>query len=311
MKTKKLIKIITNVILLVCFLLTYFLDLTGLEFHQYLGLAAGVLLAVHIITHADWIKQVSKRFFGKLNKRVRFYYILDATLLISIISITLTGVVISTWLLIDAIYYPVIRTIHILSSIIGLLLLIAKMAFHWKFFTLLSRPINRTKQRQPGSVSVVVPVTSKNTYSRREALKLIGAIAAVGGLGLIKAVSAVKLPEIESLPLPKINTQSTLAESTPETKIAQVDPDMEVNADNKRKRRRGSSMVNDPVQLENNALPTTEPTPAPLMEPISESPDAQECVIRCSRGCSYPGQCSRYIDENINHLCDLGECLVV
>ena len=311
MKTKKLVKIITNVILLVCFLLTYFLNLTGLEFHQYLGLAAGVMLAVHIITHADWIKNVSKRFFGKLNKRVRFYYLLDAFLLISIISITLTGVLISTWLTIDANYYQPIRLIHIMSSIIGLLLLIAKMAFHWKFFTLISRLINRSKQKHTSTIEVVNSETSKKTYTRREALKVIGAIAAVGGLGFYKAVSAVKLPEIDSLPLPKVDTQSTQAEFTPETKIAQVDPDVESSENNKRKRRRGSSNVNDPVQLEENVVPTTEPTPASLMEPVHESPAAQECVIRCSRGCSYPGQCSRYIDENNNQLCDLGECLLV
>jgi hypothetical protein len=33
------------------------------------------------------------------------------------------------------------------------------------------------------------------------------------------------------------------------------------------------------------------------------------CVVRCRKGCSYPGHCRRYADANGNGLCDLGECL--
>jgi hypothetical protein len=33
------------------------------------------------------------------------------------------------------------------------------------------------------------------------------------------------------------------------------------------------------------------------------------CVVRCRKGCSYPGHCRRYVDGNGNGLCDLGECL--
>jgi hypothetical protein len=31
--------------------------------------------------------------------------------------------------------------------------------------------------------------------------------------------------------------------------------------------------------------------------------------VRCNRGCSFPGQCHRYVDSNANNLCDNGECL--
>lgn len=33
------------------------------------------------------------------------------------------------------------------------------------------------------------------------------------------------------------------------------------------------------------------------------------CVVQCSRRCSYPGKCRRYVDQNGNNRCDLGECL--
>ncbi len=36
---------------------------------------------------------------------------------------------------------------------------------------------------------------------------------------------------------------------------------------------------------------------------------SRDCVVRCSRGCSYPGSCRRYTDANGNGRCDWGECL--
>jgi hypothetical protein len=36
---------------------------------------------------------------------------------------------------------------------------------------------------------------------------------------------------------------------------------------------------------------------------------SSSCVVRCQRGCSYPGHCRRYVDANGNGRCDLGECL--
>lgn len=33
------------------------------------------------------------------------------------------------------------------------------------------------------------------------------------------------------------------------------------------------------------------------------------CTVLCNRGCSFPGQCRRYVDANANGRCDRGECL--
>lgn len=47
------------------------------------------------------------------------------------------------------------------------------------------------------------------------------------------------------------------------------------------------------------------PTPGSSTDSAASSP----CVVRCSRGCSYPGRCRRYTDANGNGRCDMGECL--
>jgi hypothetical protein len=40
----------------------------------------------------------------------------------------------------------------------------------------------------------------------------------------------------------------------------------------------------------------------------SSENDSNSCSVRCGRGCSYPGNCRRYTDNNSNGRCDLGEC---
>jgi hypothetical protein len=48
------------------------------------------------------------------------------------------------------------------------------------------------------------------------------------------------------------------------------------------------------------------PTPSTTS---SANPPAAGCVVRCNKGCSYPGHCRRYVDTNKNNRCDMGECL--
>jgi hypothetical protein len=43
---------------------------------------------------------------------------------------------------------------------------------------------------------------------------------------------------------------------------------------------------------------------------ITSAASDAACVLLCSKGCSYPGDCQDYLDMNGNNLCDLGECLV-
>ena len=121
------------------------------------------LLVIHIITHAAWIKQATTRFVGKLTNRLRFYYLLDAVLLVAVIVITLSGVLVSTWLVIDYSIYPLIRDIHIISSISGLALLIIKLALHWKFF------VNAFRRIRVPKVGASTPAEGApvRAYSRR------------------------------------------------------------------------------------------------------------------------------------------------
>jgi hypothetical protein len=306
MNSKKTIKIFANLALLVSFILTYFIDLTGLELHQYLGIAAAGILAVHIITHWTWILNVSRRLFKKMSGRVRLYYLLDGMLLLAFIIITITGVLISTWLDIFLSDYMLLRSIHIISSIAGLLLLIVKMGLHWKFF---AKTLNlfRFPIRKP-------PVPAAHTtsvYTRRDALKTIGVISAVGIFGLFKAASALAIPKAAPLPDPEIETteaDEAVPTSTPMETEEPAPQLTQTEDEKKRGKRRSSTSQENHVQ----STPTPQqPTPeATVSEQAENTQPAEKCVVRCNKGCAFPGLCRRYIDENQNQLCDLGECLI-
>lgn len=71
----------------------------------------------------------------------------------------------------------------------------------------------------------------------------------------------------------------------------------------------GANVLGD--RLDAQAEPSAgndETTPANTTQASTSS--ISSCVVRCRRGCSYPGHCRRYVDSNGNGRCDLGECLL-
>ena len=294
-KKGKIFNHLINLLLFSAFLLTYFLDLTGLDWHQYLGVAAGVFLMIHFMGHLDWISQVSARFLRNLAVKVRIYYLLDITLLVAILIITVSGIAISTWLEIGYGLYPVLRDLHIISSIAGMTLLLTKLVLHWKVIAHVVKSVRRTgleKQNVPTNTVAAKPVQS---LSRRDALKTIGTISVLGIFGLYKAASAMALPAAgNTLSDPQVKTADIspsgtepLPDPAQEPNLPEVTPEGGQNTtEGGQRRRRGQHPVQD------SAIPTTVApqqdvplTPQPTATPMPVAP-AQDCVIRCPRGCA-------------------------
>ncbi len=297
MNTNQKSKLLIDVVLLVIFMATYFLDLTGLALHQWIGVAAGVIAAFHLLTHWNWVKAVTQRLFKRTSGKARLYYGVDAALLLSGLTVMDTGLVISTWLNLSLANYDLWRIVHIASSISMLGITVLKVGLHWRWLqeavkNALARPV--AVQPKPATAR---PADAKRV-SRRAFLGAMGAVGvasafamgnAVKGLQLAQASEVTLAPQAEALSPAEViveyTTQSVAASQSAATSTPAA----------------ATATVSQPTAT---TLPAATATASQ-----TQAVTASTCSVRCQRGCSYPGHCRKYTDANSNNLCDLGECV--
>ena len=75
----------------------------------------------------------------------------------------------------------------------------------------------------------------------------------------------------------------------------------------------GANVLDDRLEAQADtsagSVETTQADASPTSTSSTARSNTASCVVRCRRGCSYPGHCRRYVDSNRNGRCDLGECL--
>ena len=261
------------------FLLAFFLNVTGLDLHQWLGVFLGTGVLFHLIVHFGWVKTVTTRFFGKTSWRMRLYYLLDASILWGFITILLTGGVISSWLSLVLSNYSVWRDVHVWSSALTLLAVVLKLGLHWKWIVSTLAKALTPPAPAPRLIPapIMQPVHTGRRVTRREFMVMMAAVGAGAALGLGNVFGGKNEVEAQA-------TNQTA--STGSTSLS------------------SGEIVSDVVTVP-TAAAVTLPTVAP-----SSSTAALVCSQHCPRGkhCSFPGNCGRYTDSNNNGRCDLGEC---
>ncbi len=317
--------------LFIGYLLTFFLDLTGLWWHQWLGVGVGALALYHLWVHWDWTVNVTKRFFGKTSNQCRLFYVIDWLLILSYAVILFSGLIISTWFNLGLSDYLLWLDYHIYSSIAALVITLVKIGTHWrwivktasKYFGLWRKP-TPTLAAQP-----VLNNPHSSTLNRREFLQLMGVVSLTS---LISAANLLEFGEEELRSL--ISDQTTSPDMPPADNLAapgQINSDCAVICDQgctypgecRRYIDQNGNGICDLTECSSSVLTenTNQDTNIEYQgdgsEVISESesnPEATqdselECVVLCPKSCSFPGICKDYIDLNNNNLCDLGECL--
>jgi hypothetical protein len=276
-------KWIVGAILFAGFLLTFFMDLTGVELHQWLGILVGLLTLYHLLTHLNWVNAVADRLFGGTSNRSRLYLLIDILLACGFAFIVGTGLLMSTWLALPLMNYEFWRINHILFSTFTLFLVALKLALHWRWIvaTLRKLHVSRRGFRTSGA-SVSLPA-SPALMSRRQFLGVAGVI---GAGTLVAANNAIKSMSFFEDAQANVSTQEIPAPAQTTQPAPVFDSIATPTTGN-----------TGPTQVIPTPIPAT-PTVAPT-----------SCSVRCNRHCSYPGSCRRYTDLNKNQLCDLGECL--
>ena len=297
-----------DVILLLLFLILFFMDITGVALHQWLGVGLGLLIMIHLINHWDWVECIISRFFGKTSNKARLYAVIDALLLLGLVMIIESGLVISTWFNLTWIDYATWWEIHIYSAISTLVLTVIKIALHRTWI------INTTRKifaRQAVSPAPLVPAGA-TAVSRRQFLAAMGLISLGSALAIsnvlprrssAQATTAIATEEDLQIAQAAAAVQSEPTATQAAATATQLEPTQTTTVSTE-----APTQVVEPTAT---AVPTEVPTVAPTATTAAvASSSSLVCTRSCRkrRHCSYPGDCRDYTDQNGNGLCDLGEC---
>ena len=130
-------KFIHNIFLLIVFL--FLMDdnsFMGITFHEIAGLCICLFYILHKALSWSWIKETTKRLFGKIPAKRRLNYIMDVLLLIGFFLIIMSGMAISktidfSWLGFDREHQMIYRSMHTSVSMIVLIIAGIHVGLHW------------------------------------------------------------------------------------------------------------------------------------------------------------------------------------
>lgn len=298
-----------DAILFIGFILAFMLEITGLSLHQWGGLIICILAVYHLLRHWKWVVNILKRFHLQNAGSQRIRFLIDLLLLFGFEIIFLTGLLISSWFDLPVNNYLLLRNIHVITSIVSLVLLLGKIALHIQWINSTTQKIFRPSSNYPFAQKTGDIVLPSYSRERREALRLMGTVGIASFAAILIGGNKTLQSLLEEDPV--VNTQAvSTATGTPEntpthtTAPTSTTQPADPQVHNQRRNRGQSESTSTPVPTATQEYsPQFTATPTP-----TSTPGASTCIVRCTKGCSYPGSCRRYIDENMNGLCDLGEC---
>lgn len=126
-----------DLVLVVGFLITMEEKLTGQTLHEWLGIALGASLVVHLLLHWNWIVVVTQRFFRKIPRPTRLNYTLNTAFFAAFTLIIFSGLMISesvTGILgLTGSQDPFWKMLHFTASNTVLVLVGLHIALHWQW----------------------------------------------------------------------------------------------------------------------------------------------------------------------------------
>ena len=119
------------------FLTAFSPAMTGLALHEWLSLAFGATVVVHLLLHWKWIAAVTANFIRGTSRQARINYLLNAGLFIAVTLIMFSGVMISKTVLpalgLQATEDRFWSMLHRMAADFALWLMALHIALHWKW----------------------------------------------------------------------------------------------------------------------------------------------------------------------------------
>ena len=198
---------IIDSVLFAGFLVACWLDLTGVEMHQWIGMIIGAFAVFHLALHWSWVKSVTTRFFKHTSGQARIFYVIDSSLLLGFFLIVVTGLIISTWLSLPLGNYDGLKNIHIIISAFTLAMIVLKIALHWRWIvTVASKSIAR-----PVASANTIQIGSANSsgLDRRAFLKLMGTVGIMAFIPTTNLIDAFTQDSVQGKLSANSSTQSS------------------------------------------------------------------------------------------------------
>lgn len=137
LKNKNVVKLILDVVIAITFALLFNTKIMGgLLFHESVGLGIGVGFLAHILLNAQWVKNVTLKFFErKLSGKTRMGYFLNILLLIAVIVIIVSGLMISRIIFpsFQAVDQHGFKALHLGVSYLALIIVGMHVGLHWQW----------------------------------------------------------------------------------------------------------------------------------------------------------------------------------
>jgi hypothetical protein len=285
-------KWIIDAFALIALLLVFIPDLTGFTVHEWIGLAIAGVLLVHFLQHWDWAISTTQR-LGKLKAKVLGNYLVNAGLAVGFLTITVTGLVISALLMLPLANYEIWRLIHVISSYLTAFLLAVKLIMHWDMIAKVMKNIIGVDKE-----TMTLEEQKRRKFLRGASFTTIAGLFAFAEFREWQNKTPQSFNSDISADQDSSDTVVELVPTLQPTEILDVIP-----VDNAEEAVGSNFEIDAPTQ-EPDQLPTA--TSEPTIEP-TQPESAVIGVVKCRRACSYPGRCGRYVDDNNNNQCDLGE----
>lgn len=185
MNKKNISKITLDIVMAILFITFFNKNLISFKFHMRSGIIFGVFILVHMALNRKWIVNITKRLFDKkINIRVKFSYLLSIVLLISIISILVSGVLIMSAPTYDRkMFY---KMLHFGASYLSVGLIGIHVGLYWKFVMNMFKNVFKIKESTKLTkiisntlLAVVLSVGIYTTYKQEYFTKVVNTLTYV------------------------------------------------------------------------------------------------------------------------------------
>jgi Domain of unknown function (DUF4405) len=130
-------RLVVDLVLTIGFVVLMSVPFTGLALHEWIGIGLLLVVLLHLLSQWDWTVATSRRLFGTLTGRLRFTYVLNWALFLSVTLVMVSGLAISEAALprlgIALPRQPFWRPIHTLSANAILVLAGIHVGLNWRW----------------------------------------------------------------------------------------------------------------------------------------------------------------------------------